>query len=299
MLFKKLENLLEIESYNTHIGASIGGFGATYNKDIRKPTKITTHTLNDFFLEIVSDITDKTKHDIIIHYNNLELFDEETFKLLFNNLRDFFQIPNIHFIFVGNVNVSSYIQSMPRISSILTDTPIHIETLNIDEIKEIIKKRFNIQKISETQYIIPYDDYALTSLFDLWGGNIRHILNSLSTAVTEITEERAIIFNKNSLAYTLQNVLNNRYLNALTPKAKKILLEIIQHKEITNKTISNIFKIPSSNVSSYLKELNEQGCIYVKSKIGKDKFWSAEPTMKWALLKIEKNDQKSIFSFDD
>ncbi|MCK5594376.1 MAG: winged helix-turn-helix transcriptional regulator, partial [Candidatus Aenigmarchaeota archaeon] len=273
-------------------------FGANYNKDMRKPTKITTHILHNFFQEIVSNITDKTKHDIIIHYNNLELIPEENFKQLFNNLRDFFQTSNIHFIFVGNISVNSYIQSMPRISSILTDTPIHIETLNIDEIKEIIKKRFEIQKIVETKYIIPYENNALTSLFELWGGNIRHILNSLSTAVTEITEERAIIFDKNSLAYTLQNVLNKRYFNVLTPKAKKILLEIIQHKEITNKNISNIFKIPPSNVSSYLKELNEQGCIYIKDQIGKDKFWSAEPIMKWELLKIEKNYQKSIFSFD-
>ncbi|MCD6230127.1 MAG: MarR family transcriptional regulator [Candidatus Diapherotrites archaeon] len=86
---------------------------------------------------------------------------------------------------------------------------------------------------------------------------------------------------------TLKKILDARYLNNLSPKSKKVLLEITNHHEITNKTLSNKLKTPSSNISTYIKNLNEQGCVYLRRKNGKDKFWSADPIMKWNLLEVD------------
>ena len=58
----------------------------------------------------------------------------------------------VHFIFVGNLTVKGYFQSMPRISSILTDTPINISAFTFEELNEIITKRFEIMRNSDLEY---------------------------------------------------------------------------------------------------------------------------------------------------
>ena len=83
----------------------------------KSASKLTDHALFDFFNEIINNIRDKTGHDIIIHYNNLELLPDNKIRKIFNNLRDFFQIEGIHFIFIGNFTTNSIVNSLPRVSN--------------------------------------------------------------------------------------------------------------------------------------------------------------------------------------
>lgn len=295
---KKLETLLEIGVSDYNIGVSIAGIGGEVGHDRKTTSSLTTITVQSFFQSIISEIVKKTGNDVIIHYNNLELLPEQKFERLFNNLRDFFQTPNVHFVFVGDLTVHSNFQTIPRISSILTDTPLQIETFTLDEIKRILFKRFKALRISDDlNYVIPYTDNALVSLFELWGGNIRNILNSLSTAILELTNEMPVTLDENLLAVTLRSVVEKRYLPNLTPRAKGVLLEMVKHTEITNKSLSEKMKIASSNVSKYIKDLQTAGCVYLRRKNSRDKFWSAEAKIKWMLLKHRDRSQKTLTSF--
>lgn len=235
---------------------------------------------------------------MIIHYNNIELLSEKQIKNLFENLRDFFQIEGVHFVFVGSLTVKGYFQSMPRFSSIMTDS-INMDTLTFEEIKKIITKRFETMKIEGLEYVIPFTDDCLKVLYDLWGGNIRHILNSLSTAIQEQTTEKAEILDENTLSKTLKSVLHKRYYSQIgIQRAKDVLMEIIKRDEITNKALSDKLGLPRSNISQYIRDLERVGCVYLKRQTGKDKFWSADPTLKWELLKESKSVQKPIQAFD-
>ena len=119
-------------------------------------------------------------------------------------------------------------------------------------------------------------------------GNIRDILNSLSTAVYYATEETPIVLDRNKLAVVLQEILEKRFLCSLTPKAREVLNAIAKHNdEITNKALSDKLKIPRSNISMYIKDLENSGCVYLRRKNGKDKFWKADPKIKWLLLKLD------------
>lgn len=282
--YSKLESLLDIGFSDMNVNLEILGIGGGYGIDRKMTDKVTSFALSNFFARICQEIVEKTGHEIIIHYNNLELFTEKDIKKLFENLRDFFQIEGIHFIFVGNLTVKSYFQSMPRFSSIMTDAPVNIETFTFDEINKIIEKRFETMRIKDLEYVVPFTDDCLKILFDLWGGNIRYILNSLSTAVHELTKEKPVIIDNNLLTETLQSVLEKRYFSRLTPRATDILMEIVNNEEMTNKVLSDKFNLPKSNISLYLKELEIAGCVYIRRKIGKDKFWSADPAIKWTLL---------------
>ncbi len=207
-------------------------------------------------------------------------------KHLFNTLRDFFQTKNVHFIFIGNLTAYSTLQSVPRFSSILNDTPFHIEALKFEEVKQVIRKRFECLNISkEYNFILPFNEDCLKVIYELMEGNIRDILNSLSTAIFYVTNESPVILDRNRLSKVLKDILEKRFLNNLTPAMRKVLNEIVKHEEITNRALSDRLKIPRSNISSYIKDLERAGCVYLKRKNGKDKFWKADPKIRWSLLK--------------
>lgn len=147
-------------------------------------------------------------------------------------------------------------------------------------------------------YIYPFTSDCLLSLFELWGGNIRHILNSLSTAVSEVTKERPLQLDRNLLATTLKSVLEKRYLARLQNRMKEVLLEMVKHDEITNKGLSSGLRIARSNVSSYIKDLQSEGLVILKRKNGKDKYWAVEPKVQWNLLKEDKK-QSNLNNYVD
>ncbi len=292
--FQQLENLFKIGREEIAFGGNIAGIGMNYDKKTKSPSKPSTFILQQFFQILISEIYSNTNKDIIIHYNNLELMPEKKIRKTFNNLRDFFQTPKVHFIFVGNLSVYSTLQGIPRFSSILSDTPINIQTLKFEEIKKILKIRFEKLNIDRLKYSIPYNEDCLNSLFELFGGNIRNILNSLSTAVLEVSGERPIILDRYTLADTLKSVLEKRYLSKLQPRAKEVLINAVKYDEITNKQLSKNTGIARPNISLYLSHLRDAGCIYLRRKNGKDKFWTVEPKIKWMLLKEGKENQNSI-----
>lgn len=132
----------------------------------------------------------------------------------------------------------------------------------------------------------------ISIIIDLMNGNIRDILNSLSTAVFYITGESPVVLDRNRLARVLKERLEKRYLSSLTPAMSRVLDEVAKHDEITNKTLSDKIKIPRSNISTYIKDLENAGCVYLRRKNGKDKFWKADPKIRWSLLK--ENPQQAL-----
>lgn len=284
--YTKLESLFEIGRISTNIGVSAAGFGMNYGSEQKPVEKLPFTSLQNFFNELISEINAKTNKEVIIHYNNLENISEKKIRYLFEALRDFFQTKGVHFVFIGNLTAYSILQSIPKFTSILTDTPFHIETLTYEEVKEIIHMRFEKLRISqEINLIYPYTDDCLRIIYNLMEGNIRDILNSLSTAIFYLTTETPILLTRNKLSRTLKEILEKRYLDKLTPKPKEVLMEIIKHDEITNKSLSDRLKIPRSNISTYIKNLENAGCVFLRRKNGKDKFWKADPKVRWLLLK--------------
>src|SRR3989344_1268997 len=294
---KKLDALIALGIEEINAGITLGGIGGNYGTQLRNPIKVSTIQLTDLFVEVINEIIKNTNRDVIIHYNNLELLPEKSIRRIFDNLRDFFQTPKVHFVFVGNLSVYAILQTIPRFSSILSDT-IVIDNLSLEEIQEIIKKRFEFMRISkDLNYINPIEKVTLKLLYDLYDGNIRNILNSLSTAIIEVTNEQPVVLDQNILCRTLKSIVEKRYINELQPNAKKILLEAVKYHEVTNRQLSKQTNIARSNVSTYVKQLQEKSCLYLRRKDGKDKFWSVEPKIKWWTLKETDSKQKKLKNF--
>ncbi len=97
---------------------------------------------------------------------------------------------------------------------------------------------------------------------------------------------------RTTLCSALKGILEERYLSELNNRTKDVLLEVVKHEEITNKSIAEKLDIARSNVSHYMSSLESQGCVYVRRRNGKDKFWSAQPQMKWYVLKVDEERAK-------
>lgn len=291
--FKKLQSLVELNTLtNRGVGGSVLNISFQYNEERQTPATIPYLAIKDLLSKIVNEIYVNSKKETILHYNNLENIKEKSIKKIFDNLRDFFQTPYIHFVFIGNEITNSIIQSLPRLASILSDTII-LNTMSYSEIKKIIDERFNILKIKndEIKVIKPFDESAMVLIYNLYNGNIREILNSLNTAVLEVTENLPVTLNKNDIARILNSVAEERFISPLSERVKQVLELIVKNGEITNKGIYNAMNIDKPNVSIYVHNLIDKGLVYLKRKVGKDKFWSARPEIKWVLLKTDKNQQ--------
>lgn len=290
-LFEKIKRLVELSSIERRVAGLSGGTpilsgGITFGVDKKSADVISDSALHEFLEIIVKEIYEKTGRETIFHYNNLENLPEKSIREIFEDLRDFFQIPHIHFVFVGNLTVHSTFQSMPRFASIMSDTPILMKVLAKDEIEQIIDKRLEILRIGkELKVIKPLDKSVLPTLYELYQGNIRYILNGLSTAIIECTNEKPIILNSEKLGKVLKQLVEKRYLHNLPKNPRRILEQMVEHEEITNRHISLLTKIARSNVSTYLSDLEKAGCIYLRRKDGKDKYWSVDPKIKWIKFK--------------
>ncbi|MBI4044300.1 MAG: hypothetical protein HY392_01175, partial [Candidatus Diapherotrites archaeon] len=137
--YQKMKNLVELSNSAIVIsaGLNVGVVGANIGKEDKTPQNLSNLALQDFFQEVINEIKENTKRDVIIQYNNLENLREKSIRGIFEDLRDFFQVPNVHFVFVGNLTVLSIFQSMPRFASIIPDTPVIIPELTLEEIKQV------------------------------------------------------------------------------------------------------------------------------------------------------------------
>jgi GTPase SAR1 family protein len=284
-LYKKLESLFEINLKSGYsIGLDVAGFGGNYGQSRTAPVFMSYKAVVDLTREVIIEIYNKREKELIIHYNNLERIDSNDIIRLFGDLRDFFQTPHVNFIFVGNLVTNNAIQGIPQVSSIFSE-PIILKSMSYDEVKKIIDVRLNKLKIEGVKQIKPFDNSALKMLFGLYNGNIRHILNSLDKAVTSSVRNIPIVLDDSDVARILSNQIEEKYLKGIKPRAKDVLLKIVQSEEITNKGISDALKMPRPQVSIYLSDLKNSGCIVLRRQDGKDKFWASAPHFKWLLLK--------------
>ena len=173
-------------------------------------------------------------------------------------------------------------------SSIFNDSPIILGNLSFEEVLKILSKRIEALAIDDLDFVIPYEDNAVKKIYDLYSGNIRNILNSLSTAIREISEERPIVLNEKLLCSILSLVAEERWLTKLTDWEKQILVCILKEGEITNKEISKTLNKLPQNISKVTNKLLGLSAIYIHKVDGTSKYFSVHPSVKWFLLSDKK-----------
>ena len=278
-------------------GYSLGLLGTSAGVDEsrgRDAPEITNIFLSDLFAQLIDNLKKIGFKETIIHYNNLEIISEKgesQIKAVFTRIRDFIQTPDVHFIFVGDLNVPGIIESIPRVSQIFSNLPITLETFSKKDIESIIKKRLDALKIKDLKLISPCDDSAISVLHELYSGNIRSILNSLATAIVNTVKESAVILNGNTVKEILNGIAKKEFSNKVGGNEAKVLMEMVNHEEITNSELATILKMKGQNISKYINRLKEINCIYLRRTDGTHRFYSVRSPVKWILLKPSTKEQ--------
>ena len=296
--YRKLERVVGMDVMSARgFGISVMGSGVDLSNERTGPIKLTFTALKDLLNEIIQDINKSSKKEVILHYNNLERIKENKVRQLFEDLRDTLQTPNAHFVFVGNFVVGGIIQSVQRVASIFSEV-ITIKELTLNEIKEVIDLRLKRLGIEDLNITKPYEDAALRLLYELYGGNIRNILNSLGAAVLQATDQLPIRLSADELSIILKTIAERKLKQSgLQPKALEILKRILEREEVTNKNLAELVHTSRSNVSIYIRDLHDAGFVFLKRRKGKDKYWSADPRLKWMLLEPKNKGQPTLSIF--
>ncbi len=261
-----------------------GGIGTTTTLNLPSPN---IHSLLIFFEQIIQEIKKNSFNGVIIHYNNLDVLESEQVYTLFQSIRDFIQTREVHFIFIGDLAVPQIISQIKRVSSVMSDTPIILGNLSITEIKHLLDMRINMLASPYLKSIKPYDDEVISRLYELYEGNLRYILHSLSTIFQEIIKDNPIIITPREMTRVLSETAKKRWLNKLTDWEKEVLFLILEDGEITNKNLAKKLKKKKQNISKVTKKLLDLCAIKIKRMEGKEKFFTVEHSIKWFLLEKE------------
>lgn len=288
-LFRKLELLVDIvenrdKNYSLNLGALGGGVGTSTTMNIPAPN---IHSLMLFFEQIVSEIKKSSYRGIILHYNNLDILSQEQIYNLFQSIRDFIQSRDVHFVFIGNPMVPQIISQIKRVKSVMSDDPIIINSLSVTEIKKLLEIRIKQLASPYLNPIKPYEDEIISRLYNLYEGNLRYILHSLTILFQEIVKDNPIVISNREMTRVLSETAKKRWISKLTDLEKEVLFLILESDEITNKNIAKKLQKHKQNVSKITNKLLDLCAIRIKRIEGKEKFFSVEPSIKWFLLEHE------------
>src|SRR3989344_1257518 len=252
---------------------------------------INTQSLMEIFRKIVNELTNRGYRAIIIHYNNLDNIDDKEYLIrLLNNLRDFFNNTHSIFIFIGDETLPSVINVKSRLRQIFT-TPIKVPILDYEEVKNVIDIRLNELRLSEANTVIrPHSEDSLKLLYDLYQGNIRDILNSLSSSVNE---KNVVTLSAVMTKQVLKEKATSLFIEKMSPTELKVLLYVLENGSVNNKEIAeNLKKLPQ-NISSYIYKLRDELKAIKVDKVEGTKIYY-KPTTEAIWLKLKITEQELI-----
>lgn len=268
------------KNFSLDILGTGGGYGSSTSVNVPAPTLSSLHI---FFEKVIQEIRKMGFQEVILSYNNLEIMDSMQMTRLFQSIREFIQTKDVKFIFIGGLSVNQVISKIPRVQSIMSESPIVLPCLTLREVKDLLAKRIHYLGVSGLQPMELYEDDVISKLYSLYDGNLRFILNSLSEAFNYILRDNPIVLTSEDLIQILPEIAKSRWLNKLTASEREVLFLILHEKETTNKKIAESLHRQRQNISPITNKLIDLCAIRSKME-GKVKFFSVEPSVKWFLL---------------
>jgi len=250
---------------------------------------INTQTLTTLFRDLTDEIVSCGYKAIIIQYNNLDNFNDslELLKLL-NNLRDFFQNSNVIFFFLGDSFLPKIISYKTRLRQIFHIPETKLDSFSYEEIKQIIDIRMEQLRLSPSIEVIPpHSESSLKLLYNLYEGNIRDILNSLSNSL-DLRNVRTLSSLKTK--EILKEKAEEKFLKELSPTEQEVFNEILNSFPINNSDLSEKTGKKRQHISKYLKKFREIGAIKFESKEGTKEYYRPTPEALWLKLEITDKD---------
>lgn len=178
------------EAYN-NFGVTAFSVGGSYGKtnSVTQPTFVPSNTLV-FHLQDLGKLAVKLGYvgGILIQLNNLDVnvvHTEEHLEYLFNAVRDYLQIDNISWFFVGDIGLRSFIaKKVDRLDDIISDTVV-VQPLTKPLYHELIKKRLEYYREKKSAEF-PFDQDVFDYLYDITNGRLRYIFGIMYALINRL-----------------------------------------------------------------------------------------------------------------
>ena len=233
-------------------GAQILGSGGSidYGGTLTLPDDVSSEVLEDFFLRIIKEINMQGKA-VILQYNNLENVETERLANLLKSVREYLQIDGLHTLFLGPSESLSAVEMYPQVHSVFGKT-IFLDPLDELQVLEILKKRCEALKVPDGNYIPPYSDDTIKSLYKILNKNIRFVFKILDDVTNRAGENAPCKISLEDIqSYSKEE--SQKKLENLTDNEKKVLSALLDKNGLSQGELAEITKISSSNLSN--KEL--------------------------------------------
>jgi hypothetical protein len=253
-----------------------GGIGRTAQATVPEPSEV---QLLAYLRDLVSEVRQLGYHGVFLHFDNLELVslrNPERTRLLFEELRDTLQTPDVYFVFVGQTGFfSEVISPSERVRSVFSGFPIFVPPLSRSQVREAVHKRYQLLAHHPERFIRPIGDNLLDDLYDLYDGKVRFVMDAVTSIVTNLPHAAAEMLDAEAAKSLLAQLTLERVKRELTPREWDVLREAVLLGTFTNATIARALHVQAPNVTKYLNALLERRFIYPHHRQGRQLFYCA------------------------
>ncbi len=251
-----------------------GGFGR--ERQIHTPN-VATPQLLDYLTQLGDVIRKEGFCGAILHFDNLELIsyrDPQGLRNFFDEIRDLLQTPGFYFVFVAPTGFfQEIIVPLERVRSIFFGQPIYLPPLTLEEVLEVIHRRYELLAIDSDRWIPPVSDDLIKYLYKLYDGKIRFIMDSVGNIVSHMPETFPGTVPDEVARAILVKLAREKVERLLTRTEVNVLMGAVQAEEFTNTALAERTKKMKQNIAKYINRFLELHLIYPVRKEGRQAFY--------------------------
>ena len=285
-----LSGVLIKQSQSYNIGGTVLGSGGSFGKNPSFSVqigKVTTEKLREYISILVSRVKDIGYSGVTFHLNNMELIAKrgsEKLKSFFEEIRDCLQMESIYYVFVGHKGMfQQIIAPLERVRSIFYNNPILISPLTKVEVKRVIEKRYQLLALPNKTIIRPVEQSVLDSLYDIFNGKIRYLMNAVTSLITNIPESYNDTLDVESAINFLREITITEVNTYISGEELKVFNEVVKGIRFTNSSLSYCTGKSKQSINKYINKFLALNLIFPSDKVGRNRFYEVDP--KFMLLR--------------
>jgi hypothetical protein len=139
---------------------------------------------HDALAELAASALGEGVVGIVVHLNNLENLEAAPTEaaLLFRDARDYFLVPGLQIVLGATDGFSSRVLGVHAQVRSIFPTPIRLEPLGFEDIRQVLARRLEHLAIEGMQPSLPVTESLLREVFGLFRGDLRGMFGALDEA---------------------------------------------------------------------------------------------------------------------
>ena len=261
------------EAYNS-FGVTAFSLGGNFGRagSSTQPTFVPATQLK-FHLQDLGQLAIKLgfKNGLLIQLNNLDVnvtHSENDLMALFNSMRDYFQVPGLSWLLVGDNGLRSFIaRRVDRLDDIISEK-VTIHPLDKVCYHQLIQKRLQYYSLKKKTATFPLDDVTFDYLYEVAEGRLRYIFGLIQAMMHRLHLGKLVQQVSFNLAKdTIVALAKERLAKHDLSKTEQVVIDYLVKKQFAG--AAEVAKETGKNrtlISKSLNKLLDEKIVYVNVK---------------------------------